>query len=162
MSALFVLLRDGADHGELLALLEAAGSEVTVRRYPRASDARHLFSLVRDGRDRHATRWLRGLLLAMIGGAVIGGIVNGVLAVGFDMFGGMASIAVPLGLLLGTFLGAFTALMTGTHVAREGLRPLLQQAKAGDILLQVVANDRVALSPLAGCCERSSVRFAQS
>jgi hypothetical protein len=186
MSALFALLRQGQelddflDCGELKESLgsgeleeslgsgeleeflgsersvRAAAEQATLRRYPEACDRHHLFSLVRDARDPHATRWLRGLLLAIATGAVVGTIINAVLSLAFDMFGGLASIAIPLGFLLGAFLGAFTALMTGTHKPRPDLRPLLNQAQPGDILLQWSTPERAILQHLRSHCQATS------
>ena len=139
MNVLFVLWPEGEDLDEFFAknpAAQSAAAQTTLRRYPRASDQRHIFSLVRDGRDRYATQWLKGLLLAIAAGAVIGATLNGILAIAFDMFGGLASLAIPLGFILGTFLATFTAVMTGTHTARKDLRPLLRQTQPGDTLLQ--------------------------
>jgi hypothetical protein len=158
VNVLFALLSEGQELNQLLATdpeALAALEQATVRRYPRASDQRHAFSLVRDGRDRYATRWLKGLLLAMLGGAIVGATLNGILAISFDMFGGLASIAIPLGFALGTFLGAFTAAMTGTHQARAELRPLLSQTQPGDTLVQLQTSERLPLQVLRAKLARS-------
>ncbi len=157
MNALFVLLPPGAAADDLLVAVAtesaAAARAVALRSYPRADDACHLHSLVRSGRDPLATQWHRGLLLAVAGGAGLGAIVNGVLTA-CGMLGGLYSIGIPLGLCLGAFLGGFTAAMTGTEAPRRELRPLLQQARPGDTLLQWSAADRGALRPLADAAER--------
>lgn len=145
MSALFVLLPAGA------ALATPAG--VDLRRYPTASDERHLLSLIRDGRDRAATRWLRGLVLAVAGGAALGALVNAVLAGAFDMLGGEVALATALGFALGAFLGGFTAAMTGTQVARPELRALARRTHPGDVLHQYSSHDRAALQELRRACE---------
>jgi hypothetical protein len=161
MSALFALLPAGQELDALLgadqAFLAAAG-HTTLRRYPRASDQQHAVSLVRDGGDRHATRWLRGFVLAMAGGAVLGAIVNGVLSLAFDLFSGQSAIAIPLGFGLGMFLGAFTAAMTGTHVPRSDLLPLLRQVRPGDVLLQWHAGDGAVLQTMRTRCELHDMR----
>jgi hypothetical protein len=156
-AALFVLQRAG-EHGEELlaavpAALRARVAALAVRRYPRCDDARHLKSLVRAGRDRLATRWLRGLVCAVLGGAVLGAVVNGVLARAFGLLGGaelMLQLALPLGFVLGAFLGAFTAAMTGTEVPRAELARLWPDVRRGDTLLQFSGDDRDALRALAG------------
>lgn len=160
--ALFVLLPAGRTADELAA---AAGAEadtstgVTLRSYPRADDARHLHSLVRSGRDPLATQWQRGLLLAIAGGAAVGVLVNTALTA-CGMLGGLYEIGIPLGLCLGAFLGGFTAAMTGTEAPRRELRPLLQQARPGDTLLQWSAGDRGALRALAAAAEARGHAFA--
>ena len=69
MPALFVLMPESRDLDQLLAgapaELQAARAAVRCRLYPRATDGRHLLSLVRAGRDPVATRWLRGTALAV-------------------------------------------------------------------------------------------------
>lgn len=151
--ALFVLLREPQDLERLLAALPPADAarcaRLTLRRYPRADDAHHLQSLVRAGRDRLATRWRRGTLLAIAAGAGLGGLVNGVLGGAFGMFGGLLEIAVPLGLGLGAFLGGFTAAMTGTERPREELRALWPHVQRGDTLVQWSGDDRLLLATLA-------------
>ena len=137
--------------------LTAAASEATLRRYPQASASNHAFSLVRDGRDRLATRWIRGVVLAMAGGAVLGATINAVLSIGFGMFSGLSSIAIPLGFVLGTFLGAFTAAMTGTHRARQDLQPLLGEVQPGDVLLQWHADDRALLQVMRTRCGEACI-----
>ncbi len=93
--ALFVLLPPPGDVASLLAALPDAARQrlPAARRYPPADDARHLASLVRQGRDALATQWLRGTITAIAAGAALGTLVNGVLALGFGMFGGLAEIA---------------------------------------------------------------------
>ncbi len=160
MSVLFALLPQGKVLDELLGenpAVLAAANAAALRRYPQASDSRHAFSLVRDGRDRSATRWIRGVVLAVAGGAALGAAVNAVLSIGFGMFSGLSSIAIPLGFALGAFLGAFTAAMTGTHCARHDLRPLLREVQSGDVLLQWQASDRSVLQAIRSRCEQASV-----
>lgn len=163
MNALFVLLPHGAAADDLLASVateHAPATRALARRsYPRADEARHLHSLVRSGRDPLATQWQRGLLLAIAGGAALGALVNGVLTA-CGMLGGLYEIGVPLGLCLGAFLGGFTASMTGTEAPRRELRPLLQQARRGDTLLQWNAVDRRALHALAAAAEAHGYAFA--
>ena len=119
--AVFVLLPATADAGALLGDAVTARPDVRLRRYPRAADRAHLLSLVRDGRDPVATRWVRGTVLAMIAGGVLGASTMGVLAHFFGMLGGLLDLALPLGFGIGTFLGGFTAAMTGTQVTRDEL-----------------------------------------
>lgn len=152
--ALFVLLPAGRTADEL-----APDPTIARRTYPRADDARHLHSLVRSGRDPLATQWQRGLLLAIAGGAVLGALVNGTLTA-CGMLGGLYEIGIPFGLCLGAFLGGFTAAMTGTEAPRRELRPLLQQARPGDTLLQWSAADRGALRTLAAAAEARGYPFA--
>jgi len=163
VNALFVLLPRGSAADELLAAVASehasAVRALPLRSYPRADDARHLHSLVRSGRDPLATQWHRGLLLAIAGGAVLGAIVNGALTA-CGMLGGLYEIGVPLGLCLGAFLGGFTAAMTGTEAPRRELRPLLQQARPGDTLLQWSAADRAALRALAAAAEPRGLMHA--
>ncbi len=148
-----MLLPAGQSLDELLATVPVSctarllGS--TFRRYPRTTDALHLKSLVRAGRDPLATRWLRGAALAVTLGAGLGALVNGLLAGCFGMLGGMLEIAIPLGFGLGAFLGGFTAAMTGTEVPRAELSPLWPCVRNGDTLLQWSTNDRDALAALA-------------
>lgn len=165
MSAtVFVLVPHGHDAGEVLAALPPAEREraaaLALRRYPRADDARHLRSLVRAGRDPRATRWRRGLLLAIAAGAALGLVVQAVLALGFGMLGGLLEVALPLGLLLGAFLGGFTAAMTGTEAPRPELAALWPHVRAGDVLHQWSGDDRAALMALAAAAARSGFAAA--
>lgn len=156
MNALFVLLPPGLDHEALWsgapAELAAARATLQVRVYPPAKDARHLLSLVRASRDRIATRWLRGMLTAIAAGAALGLLTNGVLAAYFSMFGGLLEIALPLGALVGAFLGGFTAAMTGTEVARDEVRVLCHDLSPGSRLMQACTPDRGLLARLADHC----------
>lgn len=164
-AALFVLLP--ATHGldALLAALpedhRARVARLTLRRYPRADDARHLQSLVRGGRDPLATRWWRGALLAVAAGASLGGLVNGLLAGVFGMLGGLLEIAIPLGLGLGAFLGGFTAAMTGTESPRDELRALWPLVRPGDTLLQWSGVDRDSLIALDALCRANGMATAR-
>lgn len=155
MKTLFALAGDAAAADALLRTLPTAAAEPTVafRRYPPADDARHLQSLVRDGRDRHATRWWRGTVLAIGAGAAIGAVVNGVLGAGFGMFGGLLDLAIPLGAGIGAFLGGFTAAMTGTERPREELRALWPQVRRGAVLVQCSSADRDLLATVAAQCD---------
>ena len=119
---------------------------LTMHCYPRADDAKHLASLVRTRRDPLATRWLRGMISAVLAGATLGALVNGVLAGVFGMFGDLVGIAIGLGCLLGAFLGGFTAAMTGTAVPRRELQTLWPNVRAGDVLVQWSGDDREALA----------------
>jgi hypothetical protein len=160
MTTLFVLLPEGGDVADVLGGESenlTADLVAQLRRYPIASDAPHMLSLVRDGRDSAATRWLPGLLLAVASGAVIGAILNGILAGFFGMYSGLVSIAIPLGFALGGFLGGFTALMTGTHAALPALKPLLLQAVEGDVLLQWQSDERATLLAIRSCCQQRGV-----
>lgn len=153
---MFVLLPPKGSVDDLLAALPDAHREAVAalarRRYPPADDWRHLASLVRAGRDRLATRWWRGALLAVGGGAMLGALVNGMLAGAFGMFGGLLEIAVPLGFCLGAFLGAFTAAMTGTERPRQELLALWPHVRTGSVLLQCSGADQQALAALAAHC----------
>lgn len=155
MPVLFVLVPADRSVDEL-----AARNQLTLRRYPRADGPAHLHSLVRTAADPAATTAWRGLVLAVLCGAMLGAVVNGILTAGFGMLGGLLEIAVPLGLGVGAFLGGFTAAMTGTNRPRDELRPLLQQARAGDTLLQWSGADataRAALTELAAACEQAGL-----
>ncbi len=153
MRALFVLLPAAADADAVFAgVLATHGRALRLRKYPRAMGSAHLLSLVRDGRDPIATRWLRGTVAAVLGGGVLGAIVNGVLAHFFGMFGGLLDLALPLGFLLGAFLGGFTSAMTGTQVARYEVKRLAKQVRVGDVLLQWTGTPD-ALAAVAARCE---------
>jgi hypothetical protein len=157
VNVLFVLLPAGRDADAWLAtqppdLVAAAGS-ARLRRYPAADSPAHLHSLLRAGRDPLATTRWRGLLWAIAGGAALGGLVNGLLAARFGLFGGLLELALPLGLGTGAFLGGFTAAMTGTEVPRAELRPLLAAVRPGATLLQCAADDRAPLLALCAAAE---------
>ena len=151
MPTLFVLQPATADLERLLANRDGTGA-MTVRSYPPATDTRHLLGLVRAGRDPRATSWRRGAVLAVAGGALLGTIVNGVLATSFGMFAGLLGLALPLGFGLGAFLGGFTAAMTGTETARHELRELAQQVRQGDRLVQIAIDDAAAARALHERC----------
>lgn len=136
MHVLFVLLPAGTAPA---TLLDGPPGDLRVRVYPPADSPAHLHSLVRAARDPLATRWRRGMALAIGIGAALGLCTNGVLAAAFGMFGGLVEIALPLGAGVGAFLGGFTAAMTGTERPRNALRPLLAQVQPGQVLLQVAA-----------------------
>jgi hypothetical protein len=165
MRALFVLLPEPAALDRLVAALPpevaAAWPRLAVRVYPRASDARHLLSLVRSGRDPIATRRWPGLIAALVGGAALGALTASTLAGGFQMFGGMLEIALPFGLLVGAFLGGFTAAMTGTESAMDEVRALAPFARRGDVLVSLTGAAEV-LRSVRGICDdlgwRCSVR----
>ncbi|MCU0863313.1 MAG: hypothetical protein MUC36_05955 [Planctomycetes bacterium] len=164
MNVLFVLLPAGLEPDTWLATLPpdtaAATRLLRMRRYPAAASPAHLHSLLRAGRDPLATTRWRGALLAIAGGAVLGGLVNGVLAGRFGLFGGMLELALPLGLGTGAFLGGFTAAMTGTEVPRAELRPLLAAVQPGATLLQWTGPDRAPLLELARAGEPSRLPIA--
>jgi hypothetical protein len=150
---LFTLVADPGDVGALVEGFDAGSLRVRV--YARADDPRHLLSLVRSGRDPAATRRLPGLLLAIAGGAILGGTTMTILAVGFDLLAGMVQLALPFGLLVGAFLGGFSAAMTGTESACEEVRALLPHVRAGSVLVSVQADDAAMLRELADRCERN-------
>jgi hypothetical protein len=154
VKAVFALLR--ADW-QLDELPTADGAHL--RRYPRATDRAHLLSLVRDGRDPVATRWLRGTVLATAGGGALGALTMGVLVQGFGMLGGLLDLGVPLGFGIGAFLGAFTAAMTGTQVARDEVRRLAADVVDGDVLLQWTGAP-AALATLAERCRAAGLPTA--
>lgn len=156
--ALFLLLPHGVGLDDLLAALPPElGDRVArlaLRRYPRASDRGHLLSLVRDGRDPIATHWVRGTVLAVLAGGVLGTATMGVLTHLTGTFSGLLEVALPLGFLLGVFLGGFTAAMTGTQVARAELARLADEVRPGDTLLQWSGDDGEALAALAEHAQR--------
>lgn len=156
MNALFVLVPADRSVDEWLAAC-AVPPRLAQRRYPRADGPAHLHSLVRAAADRRATSSWRGLATAMLGGALLGATVNGILTAGFGMLGGLLEVAMPLGFCLGAFLGGFTAAMTGTAQPRDELRPLLQQATPGSTLLQWSCPDPAPLRALAATAERSGL-----
>lgn len=154
MNVLFVLLPADRTFDELAAL-----NHLPLRRYPRADSPAHLHSLVRAAADPAATTAWRGLALAVLGGALLGAAVNGILTAGFGMLGGLLEIGVPLGLGVGAFLGGFTAVMTGTSRPRDELRPLLQRATPGSTLLQWSHADPASLRTLAAAAERTGLEY---
>lgn len=79
---------------------------------------------------------------------MLGAGVNGVLAGVFGLLGGLVEIAVPLGFVVGAFLGGLTAAMTGTEVARDEVRALWPHVRAGDTLVQWSGDDTDALAAL--------------
>lgn len=154
MQVVFVLLPPGSPPDQWLASAPGeaqaalAARHLHQRNYPAADDGPHLLSLLRAGRDPLATRWGRGMVLAAVVGAGLGGIVHGVLSAGFDMLGGLVEIAVPLGLGLGAFLGVFSAAMAGTETARDELRPLAAAVVKGAVLVQVAGRHLPGLRAL--------------
>lgn len=158
MPTLFVLLPAEIDVDAFVAAAVRPPFSAAPRRYPRADDAAHLRSVLRDSRDPVATRWLRGMSLAIGFGLLLGATVNGVLAGAFGMLGGLLEVAVPLGAVLGAFLGGFTAAMAGTQVARAELGPLVAAARGGDTLLQWTSPDA---SELRGIGEQCMARGLQ-
>ncbi len=147
-AALFVLLPAGDDGAALLAAAGPAAHRLRLRRYPRADDAVHLRSLLRDGREPSATSWRRGAVRAVVAGALLGAGVNGALAGFGGMLGGLLDLAIPLGAGVGAFLGGFTAAMAGTHVPRDELKPLWPSVTRGAQLLQFDADAGAALTSL--------------
>ena len=95
MRAVFVLLPAAAELDGLLPDAAALLAGLRQRRYPRATDRAHLLSLVRDGRDPVATRWVRGIVLATSAGGVLGALTMGSLTHFFGMLGGLLAIAPP-------------------------------------------------------------------
>lgn len=154
MNVLFVLLPADRSLDEL-----ATPDHLPLRRYPRADGPDHLRSLVRAAADRAATTTWRGFTTAVLGGAGLGATVNGILAAGFGMLGGLLEVAVPLGFGVGAFLGSFTAAMTGTASPRDDLRPLLQRATPGCTLLQWSHADPAPLRTLAAAAERAGLDY---
>lgn len=159
MRAVFALLPTAADFDALVPGADAMHTALRLRRYPRASDGAHLLSLVRDGRDPIATRWVRGLVLAIAAGGVLGALTMGSLAYFFHMLGGLLGLAVPLGFCIGMFLGGFTAAMTGTQVARDEVKRLADAVQAGDQLVQWTG-DPGALLAVAERCRAAGLRTA--
>lgn len=160
MNVLFVLVPADGSVDPLLTQLGPELANTTglvLRRYPRADSPAHLHSLVRAAADRAATTSWRGLILAVLGGALLGATVNGILTAGFGMLGGLLEIGVPLGFGIGAFLGGFTAAMTGTARPRDELRPLLEQATPGSTLLQWCHPDPGPLRALAAAVERAGL-----
>lgn len=156
MAVLFALLPEGCAPDEvLLALAEGARGSTPVRVYPLAQDRRHLASLVRDGRDRNATRWIGGMAKCVVGGSAIGCATATTLALGFDMLGGLVGVAFAFGAAVGAFLGGFTAAMTGTERPREELRELGEHATFPCRLLQVgpLPHDDARLPALKARCD---------
>lgn len=149
---LFALLPSAASADDLLQAMGVERSRVAVRLYPAADDPRHLLGLVRAGRDPRATRWLRGLLAAMGLGAVLGGSTMAVLAGAAGMFGGLVELALPFGLLVGAFLGGFTAFMAGTESACDEVRALAPHVRRGDVLMQATTTDAAVLQSLRAAC----------
>ncbi len=142
-AVLFVLLPAGRSFDEVLAPPPAERAPQRprqIRSYPPADDRAHLLSLVRAGRDRLATRFARGLVLCIGGGALLGLVTAAILAGSFDMFGGLVGVAAAFGGAVGAFLGGFTAAMTGTESARAEVRELAASVRRGDVLVQVVAD----------------------
>lgn len=165
MEALFVLVPAGRSLDEVVARhpeLAAGRASWTVRAHPAADDGAHLLSLVRASRDRVATRWLRGMVACVLGGAALGAATAGILAAAFAMFGGLLGTAVLFGGLVGAFLGGFTGAMTGTQVARDEVRQLGQRVQRGDALVSIATADTAALARLQDgfdalgflCCRR--------
>lgn len=156
MPTLFVLTPPAAALEPLFAttppIPAVLRATIAVRTYPPATDTRHLLGLIRAGRDPRATRWRRGAALAVVGGAALGGITNGVLAGPFGMLGGLLSIAVPLGIGIGAFLGGFTAAMAGTETARAELRALAANVHPGDRLAQCNVADPATAALLRDRC----------
>ena len=135
---LFALLPNHWEPDEILAAIpEAARRTTPVRVYPIASDRPHFLSVVRDGRDRVATRWLAGAAKCVVGGSALGCATATTLAIGFDMLGGFVGLALGFGAAVGAFLGGFTAAMTGTERARDELLELVDGATFPCRLLQI-------------------------
>lgn len=161
MRVLFVLLPRGLDVDTLFANAPAdLRTRLQFVTYGPVDDRRHLLSLVRARRDRLATRWLRGMLASIGGGAVLGLLVNGVLDGVFGMFDGLFAISLPLGFALGAFLGGFTAAMTGTEVAVDEVQQLARAATPGALLLQASGGDRRALTVLRDHCAARDLPLA--
>lgn len=135
MTTVCALVPHGRSLDEAFAAID--GARPAVRLYPQATDTAHVLSLVRAGRDRVATRWLRGLAFSVVGGALLGCATATTLALGFEMFGGLVGVAIGFGLAVGAFLGGFTAAMTGTERARDEIRDLASHATNGCVLAQI-------------------------
>lgn len=162
VTVLFVLLPNHCLPDEFLAAIPEADRRTTpVRVYPIATDRPHLLSLVRDGRDRAATRWLAGTVKCVVGGSALGCATATTLAIGFDMLGGFVGLAVGFGAAVGAFLGGFTAAMTGTERARDELLALIDGATFPCRLLQIgplPADDPRLLAMKAHCDELDAPR----
>jgi hypothetical protein len=154
-ATLFVLLPVGGTVESLLAELQspAAGGRLRVRLYPPARNGAHLDSLVRSGRDPAAVTWRAGAAKAVAAGALIGGLVNAVLAAGFGMLGGLLDIAVPLGIGGGAFMGGLSATMRGTERPRAEVRALLPAVTPGAALV-TFSGDAGVLAELRATCRR--------
>jgi len=138
MAMLFALLPVGCAPDDVLQALPLGAKPTTpIRVYALAQDRRHLASLVRDGRDRNATRWLGGMAKCVAGGSVIGCATATTLELGFGMFDGMTGVAFAFGAAVGAFLGGFTAAMTGTERMRDELLELGAHATFPCRLLQI-------------------------
>lgn len=163
MAVLFVLMPAGRSPDELFAGLApdlaARAARLPRRSYPPADDRRHLLSLVRAGRDRAATQWLRGLVLCVAGGAALGLLTAATLASAFGMFGGLVGAACAFGLVVGAFLGGFTAAMTGTERARPELVRLSGSVCRGDVLVTFAASadDAVLIDALLRRCDELGI-----
>ena len=159
---LFALLpNECAPDAVLAAMPEDVRRTTPVRVYPVASERRHFVSLVRDGRDPNATRWRRGVVRCVLGGAAIGCATASTLELGFGMFDGMVGVAFAFGAAVGAFLGGFTAAMTGTERARDELIELVDGATFPCRLLQIgplPANDPRLLAMKARCDELGAPR----
>jgi hypothetical protein len=162
MAMLFVLWpKDGATDAVLATVNEDARRGILLRVYPVATERAHFVSLVRDGRDPNATRWRRGVVRCVLGGAAIGCTTASTLELGFGMFDGMVGVAFAFGAAVGAFLGAFTAAMTGTERARDELIELVDGATFPCRLLQIgplPANDPRLLAMKARCDELGAPR----
>ncbi len=162
MTMLFVLWPPERSTDELWSTLsDEARRSVLLRVYPVATERAHLLSLVRDGRDRGATRWRRGFMRCVLAGLVIGCATATTLALFFDMFAGLVGVAFGFGSAVGAFLGAFTAAMTGTERPRDELLLLIKQATYPCRLLQygpLPAGDTRLLAIQARCDEIDAPR----
>jgi hypothetical protein len=153
---LFVLLPNRCAPDEFLAAIPVVDRSTTpIRVYPIASDRPHFLSLVRDGRDPAATRWLAGTVKCVVGGSALGCATATTLAIGFDMLGGFVGLAVGFGAAVGAFLGGFTAAMTGTERARDELLALIDRATFPCRLLQIgpLPRDDARLPALKARCD---------
>lgn len=156
MVTLFVLVPTDHSIDEVVAPDDGGREPLGLRTYPSAMDRAHLLSLVRAGRDPSATRWLRGLVLSIVAGSLLGMLTAGILAGAFAMFGGLVGLALGFGAAVGAFLGAFTAAMTGTERARDEVTLLAKSVKKGDVLVQIgpIGRDDPRLAAMRARCDQ--------
>ena len=156
MPALFVLVHAPAEIDALLASapsrLQASLARMRCRRYPRADDAEHLLSLVREMRDPVATIWIAGTAKAIVGGAVFGAITSSILAYVFDLTGRLEAA-----FALGALLGGATATATGGATTRDEVLALLPHVQPGCVLVSWSGSDLDDLRCLRSLCHERNL-----